>query len=180
MIIIIQWSRGLTCTHHQQQEKKNKVDEGRGMGQNKWPSLIAGRMKRFPECRARCKTASRARGGVVCQFNRNLRLELPASTPRQLQLTETFIESHKKWEGIVDWMTTTDSQNDLRLRAVQIKIIIMKNFNRQFPWSPWLKAPRTGATRTLTWIAHIQSHTYINTVTTTLCEALCQLLYNFK
>ena len=38
----------------------------------------------------------------------------------------------------------------------------MKNFNR----SPWLKAPRTGATRTLMWIARIHSHTYINAVTT--------------
>ena len=47
----------------------------------------------------------------------------------------------------------------------------MKNFNR----SPWLKALRTGATRTLTWIARIYSHTYINTVTTT-CEAPAQLL----
>ena len=47
---------------------------------------------------------------------------------------------------------------------------IMKNFNRRdsFPWSPWLKAPRTGATRTLTWIARILSRTYINTVTTWL------------
>ena len=27
----------------------------------------------------------------------------------------------------------------------------MKNFNTcKFPWSPWLKAPQTGATRTLT------------------------------
>ena len=29
----------------------------------------------------------------------------------------------------------------------------------KFPWSPWLKEPRTGATRTLTWIARIHSHT---------------------
>ena len=36
--------------------------------------------------------------------------------------------------------------------------IMMKNC----PWSPWLKAPRTGATRTLTWIACIHSHTDVN------------------
>ena len=29
----------------------------------------------------------------------------------------------------------------------------------EFPWSPWLKAPRTGTTCTLTWIAHIHAHT---------------------
>ena len=34
-------------------------------------------------------------------------------------------------------------------------------------------------TRTLTSIARIHSHTYINTVTATLCEALAQLLHNF-
>ena len=34
----------------------------------------------------------------------------------------------------------------------------------QFPWSAWLKAPRTGATRTLAWIAHIHSHTCIKDV----------------
>ena len=32
--------------------------------------------------------------------------------------------------------------------------------------------------RTLTWITHIHSHTYINTVRTTLCEAPAQLLHN--
>ena len=48
-------------------------------------------------------------------------------------------------------------------------IIIMKNFSR--PWSPWLKAPWTGATRTLAWIAHIHPHACIKTVTTTLYEA---------
>ena len=51
----------------------------------------------------------------------------------------------------------------------------------QFTWSPWLKAPQTDATRTLKWIAHIYSHTYIiNTVTTTLCEAPAQLLHNLQ
>ena len=30
-------------------------------------------------------------------------------------------------------------------------------------------------TRMLNWIAHIHSHTYYNTVTTTLCEAPAQL-----
>ena len=29
----------------------------------------------------------------------------------------------------------------------------------RFPWSPWLKAPRTGGTPTLTWTARIHSHT---------------------
>ena len=54
----------------------------------------------------------------------------------------------------------------------------MKNFNRrsQFPWSPRLKPLQSGVTRTLTWIARIQSHTYINIATTTLCEAPAQLL----
>ena len=46
----------------------------------------------------------------------------------------------------------------------------------QLPWSSGLKASRTGTTRTLTWIARICSHTYINTVTTTLCQAPAQLL----
>ena len=48
----------------------------------------------------------------------------------------------------------------------------MKNCNRRSSqWSPWLKALGTGATRTLTWIAHIHSRTiYINAVTTILCE----------
>ena len=41
--------------------------------------------------------------------------------------------------------------------------------------SPWLKAPRTGATRTFTWIARIHSHTNVNTVTTMWCEAPAQL-----
>ena len=50
----------------------------------------------------------------------------------------------------------------------------------RFQWSPWLKAPRTGATRTLTWIARIHSHTYINTVTTTWCEAPAQLLQKLE
>ena len=45
----------------------------------------------------------------------------------------------------------------------------------QFPWSPWLKAPRIDATRTLTWIGRIHSRTYINTVTTMRCEAPAQL-----
>ena len=36
-------------------------------------------------------------------------------------------------------------------------------------------------THTLTWIALIHSHTYINTVTTTtLCEARAQLLQKFE
>ena len=50
----------------------------------------------------------------------------------------------------------------------------------QFPWSPWLKVPPTGATLTLTWIAHIHSHTYkvTSTVTTKLCEAPAQLLFS--
>ena len=43
-------------------------------------------------------------------------------------------------------------------------------------WSPWLKAPQTGATRTLTWIARIHSHTYVNTVTTAWCEAPAKIL----
>ena len=39
----------------------------------------------------------------------------------------------------------------------------MNNFSRQqFPWSPWLKAPQTGATRTLAWIAHIHSGALMN------------------
>ena len=37
---------------------------------------------------------------------------------------------------------------------------VEENVNRrQFPWSPWLKVPQTGSTRTLTWIARIHSHT---------------------
>ena len=63
----------------------------------------------------------------------------------------------------------------IRTIIIIIIIIIMKNFN-QCNGLPWLKAPRTGATRTLTWIIRIHSCTYINTVTTTLCEAPAQLL----
>ena len=44
----------------------------------------------------------------------------------------------------------------------------------------WLKVPRTGATRTLTRIARIHWHTYINTVTTTLCEAPAQQFITFQ
>ena len=71
-----------------------------------------------------------------------------------------------------------------RIHSHACKIIIsviMKNFNR--PWSPWLKAPRTGAARTLTPTQCIYSHTYINTVTlltTTWCEAPAQLLQNLE
>ena len=64
---------------------------------------------------------------------------------------------------------------------------IMKNFMKNLdaktwrigaiPMVTWLKAPQTGAIRTLTWIARIHSHTYINTVTTTWCEAPVQLLF---
>ena len=36
------------------------------------------------------------------------------------------------------------------------------------------------ATRTLTWIARSHSHIYINTVTTTLCEAPAQLLQTLE
>ena len=36
------------------------------------------------------------------------------------------------------------------------------------------------ATRTLMWIARIHSHTYINTVTTTLCEVPAHLLQNLE
>ena len=53
--------------------------------------------------------------------------------------------------------------------AIIIIIIIMR-----------LKALPTGATRTLTWITHVHSHTYINIVTTTLCEAPAQLLQNLE
>ena len=42
------------------------------------------------------------------------------------------------------------------------------------------KTPRTGATRTLTRLARIHSHTYINTVTTAWCEAPVQLLQNME
>ena len=37
--------------------------------------------------------------------------------------------------------------------------------------------PQTDTTRTLKWIARIYSHNYINTLTTTLCEAPSQLYY---
>ena len=49
----------------------------------------------------------------------------------------------------------------------------------QFTWSQWLKAPQTGATHTITWIARIHSHTYINTVTTTWCEAMAEFGIHF-
>ena len=63
-----------------------------------------------------------------------------------------------------------------QLNAHVLIRIIIKNFDR----SSWLKAPRTAATRTLTWITRIYSHTYINTVTTTLSEAPAQLLQNLE
>ena len=48
----------------------------------------------------------------------------------------------------------------------------------QFPWSPWLKEPRTGATRTHSHGSHAFTHSYNNTVTTTLCEAPAGLGHN--
>ena len=56
-----------------------------------------------------------------------------------------------------------------------------KNFDRRISHchNQWLKAPRTGATRTLSWIARIHSHTCINTVTTTSCKAPAQRITEF-
>ena len=54
-------------------------------------------------------------------------------------------------------------------------IFIMKNFNRRIPM---VTVAQSIATRTLTWIARIHTHTYINTITTTLCEAPAQQLQN--
>ena len=74
-----------------------------------------------------------------------------------------------------------DGKDAILKIIIIIIIIIMKNFNRQFQWSPWLKAPRTGATHTLMWIARIHSHTYINTVVaTSLCKVPAQLLQNLE
>ena len=57
--------------------------------------------------------------------------------------------------------------------------MIMKDFNKSqgHHMAQWAE---TGATRTLTWIARIHSHDYINTVTTTWCEAPAQLLHNLE
>ena len=49
----------------------------------------------------------------------------------------------------------------------------MTNVNRP-------KAPQTSATHTLKWIARIHSHTYINIVTTTFCEAPAHLIQNLE
>ena len=43
-----------------------------------------------------------------------------------------------------------------------------------------IKAPRTGAAHTLTWITRLHFHTCINTVITTWCEAPAQLLHNLE
>ena len=61
----------------------------------------------------------------------------------------------------------------------------MKYFNRHSSHGHQMaQALWTGATHshTLTWIPriHLQLHTYINTVTTTLCEAPAQLLTNLE
>ena len=77
---------------------------------------------------------------------------------------------------IIDPTSLTPGLN-LLIRVLNIHHMIMNNneelFNR-------LKAPQTGATRTLTWITRINSHTYINTVTSTLCKAPAQLLHNLE
>ena len=59
-------------------------------------------------------------------------------------------------------------------RSWKRRPMLWRHLIARFPWSPWLTAPRTG---TLTWIARIHSHTYINTATTTWCEAPAQLLF---
>ena len=53
--------------------------------------------------------------------------------------------------------------------------IIMKNFNRRTSHGHY-----GSKRRKLTWIARIHSHTFINTVKTTLCEAPPQLLQNLE
>ena len=58
-----------------------------------------------------------------------------------------------------------------------IIIIIMKTINRR---SSHGHHGSKSIERTLTWIARIHSHTFINTVTTTLCEAPAHILQHFK
>ena len=55
----------------------------------------------------------------------------------------------------------------------------MKNFNEAMV-AMVQSAASWRNTHTLTWIARIHSHTYINTVITTLCEAPAQLLHNLE
>ena len=59
----------------------------------------------------------------------------------------------------------------------------MKNFNtnnRHNSHGHHGSKRRELAQHTLTWIAHIDSHTFINTATTTLCEVPAQLLRNLE
>ena len=58
----------------------------------------------------------------------------------------------------------------------------MKNFNKRNFHGHYRSKRRELAqhARTLTWIARIHSHTYINTVTIMLCKAPAQLLQNLK
>ena len=61
-------------------------------------------------------------------------------------------------------------------------IMIMKNFNRRsFHGGHGSKRRELAElTRTLTWVARIHSHTYINIIRNTWCEAPAQLLQNFE
>ena len=63
---------------------------------------------------------------------------------------------------------------------VIIIIIVMKNFNRRSSHGHHGSKRHELAPHALTWIAHIHSHTYMNTVTTTLCEVPAQLLQNLE
>ena len=56
----------------------------------------------------------------------------------------------------------------------------MKNFNRHSSHGDHGSKHGELAQHALTWIARIHSHTYINTVSTTLCEAPAQLLHNLE
>ena len=56
-------------------------------------------------------------------------------------------------------------------------MIIMKKFYKRDSHGHHGSKRRELAQHILTWIARIHSHSYINTVTTTWCEALAQLLF---
>ena len=74
-------------------------------------------------------------------------------------------------------------KNAPKVAALQVLLIliIMKNGNRRSSHGHrGSKRRELAVTRTLTWIARILSHTYINTVITTLCEAPAQLLHNLE
>ena len=86
------------------------------------------------------------------------------------------METRKAKAQWAHWQSTICRDGRCMAVVVSLIILIMKNFNGH---------GHHGSKRSklvqhaLTWIARIHSHTYINTVTTTWCEAPAQLLQKF-